>query len=248
MNSIQKRTEKRDSAVSPVVGVMLMLVVTIIIAAVVAAFAGGLVTNTEATPIASLDVNIYSAANVGGTMSSTYAPDFTIDHLSGDPLSTADLRITFTWTNSTGHIYRSTYTGAETGVDYTNVYGNTSRPKTLYVNDMTLTGNSSYFGYATLSTGDHMQTGANYLGQDVDSTTVHTGSPFMDTLMGADLTFTPVDDSTTKTMSDGYGTSADAPIYKDGIMKELPPGTGVHVTITHIPSGKAIYDKVVYVQ
>lgn len=33
----------KDSAVSPVVGVMLMLVVTIVIAALVASFAGGLV-------------------------------------------------------------------------------------------------------------------------------------------------------------------------------------------------------------
>jgi len=41
---------RRDSAVSPVVGVMLMLVVTIIIAAVVSAFAGGLAGNTHKTP------------------------------------------------------------------------------------------------------------------------------------------------------------------------------------------------------
>ena len=41
--TVMKKTEQKDDAVSPVVGVMLMLVVTIIIAAVVAAFAGGLV-------------------------------------------------------------------------------------------------------------------------------------------------------------------------------------------------------------
>lgn len=51
-----KRTEK-DDAVSPVVGVMLMLVVTIIIAAVVAAFAGGIATETKATPSAILSVD-----------------------------------------------------------------------------------------------------------------------------------------------------------------------------------------------
>lgn len=49
MTPIMKRTEK-DDAVSPVVGVMLMLVVTIIIAAVVAAFASGVATQTEAAP------------------------------------------------------------------------------------------------------------------------------------------------------------------------------------------------------
>jgi hypothetical protein len=44
----------RDSAVSPVVGVMLMLVVTIIIAAVVSAFAGGLGSDQSKTPQTSL--------------------------------------------------------------------------------------------------------------------------------------------------------------------------------------------------
>lgn len=58
MKLIQKRTEKKDSAVSPVVGVMLMLVVTIIIAAVVASFAGGLVTSTEPAPTAVLTATV----------------------------------------------------------------------------------------------------------------------------------------------------------------------------------------------
>jgi len=44
------RKESRDAAVSPVIGVMLMLVVTIIIAAVVASFSGGLSTTKDATP------------------------------------------------------------------------------------------------------------------------------------------------------------------------------------------------------
>jgi len=45
-----------DSAVSPVIGVMLMLVVTIIIAAVVSAFAGGLASDTSKAPQATLSV------------------------------------------------------------------------------------------------------------------------------------------------------------------------------------------------
>ena len=44
------REESRDAAVSPVIGVMLMLVVTIIIAAVVSSFAGGLGTTKDTTP------------------------------------------------------------------------------------------------------------------------------------------------------------------------------------------------------
>lgn len=47
-----------DVAVSPVVGVMLMLVVTIIIAAVVSAFSGGLMSSQEKAPLLTMDVHI----------------------------------------------------------------------------------------------------------------------------------------------------------------------------------------------
>jgi len=50
---------QNDTAVSPVVGVMLMLVVTIIIAAVVSGFAGGLVgTNNQKAPKLTIDARI----------------------------------------------------------------------------------------------------------------------------------------------------------------------------------------------
>ena len=53
---------KSDDAVSPVIGVMLILVVTVIIAAVVAAFATGMVgENSGPAPSAKKDVEIYSA-------------------------------------------------------------------------------------------------------------------------------------------------------------------------------------------
>ena len=54
-----KKSNKED-AVSPVIGVMLMLVVTIVIAAVVAAFAGGLATEAEPVPAAVLDADVYA--------------------------------------------------------------------------------------------------------------------------------------------------------------------------------------------
>ena len=49
----------KEDAVSPVIGVMLMLVVTIVIAAVVAAFAGGIATDTEPTPSVVLSADAY---------------------------------------------------------------------------------------------------------------------------------------------------------------------------------------------
>ena len=70
---IMNLKERKEDAVSPVIGVMLMLVVTIVIAAVVAAFAGGLATETESAPIAVLDADVYKDKIV-------------LRHLSGDNL------------------------------------------------------------------------------------------------------------------------------------------------------------------
>jgi len=69
-------------AVSPVIGVMLMLVVTIIIAAVVSAFASGSMGNTAKTPSATIK-GVFSQS--GGMQ---------IIHTGGDVLSTANLLFT----------------------------------------------------------------------------------------------------------------------------------------------------------
>ena len=61
----------KDSAVSPVVGVMLMLVVTIVIAALVAAFAGGLTTSAETTPVITFTADL--SVTDGLTLTSTGA-------------------------------------------------------------------------------------------------------------------------------------------------------------------------------
>ena len=60
---------RREEAVSPVVGVMLMLVVTIIIAAVVSGYAGGLVGggNNQKSPTLSMDVKIVNTGTAVGS-------------------------------------------------------------------------------------------------------------------------------------------------------------------------------------
>lgn len=79
----------KDNAVSPVIGVMLMLVVTIVIAAVIASFATGLISGgSEEAPTTVLDVSLYR-----GNMKSAV-----IDSLSGDQLDTEDLLITVAYT------------------------------------------------------------------------------------------------------------------------------------------------------
>ena len=57
---IVRKPERPEDAVSPVVGVMLLLVVTVIIAAVVATFASGLVSTQQAAPTVAADVKILS--------------------------------------------------------------------------------------------------------------------------------------------------------------------------------------------
>jgi FlaG/FlaF family flagellin (archaellin) len=74
--------KNNDSGVSPVVGVMLMLVVTIIIAAVVSAFSGGLTSGQTKAP----------QANIKGTFS--ISEGMTISHAGGDSLATKDLIFT----------------------------------------------------------------------------------------------------------------------------------------------------------
>jgi hypothetical protein len=88
-----------DSAVSPVVGVMLMLVVTIIIAAVVSAFAGGLSGSQSKTPQANIVVTGFTVngpVDGSSTSGQGYPPAFqgpVPDVPTGNPA--ADIYVTF---------------------------------------------------------------------------------------------------------------------------------------------------------
>jgi archaeal type IV pilus assembly protein PilA len=72
-------TRTYDQAVSPVVAIMLMLVVTIIIAAVVSGFAGSVISSKQKAPQAQVSAK-FSISN-----------GFTISHNGGDTLATNDL-------------------------------------------------------------------------------------------------------------------------------------------------------------
>ncbi|WP_052418816.1 type IV pilin N-terminal domain-containing protein [Methanolacinia paynteri] len=75
-------SEINETAVSPVVGVMLMLVVTIIIAAVVSGFAGGFSSSDDSTPNAVISGAYSLSTDV-----------LTITHEGGDQLSTQKITI-----------------------------------------------------------------------------------------------------------------------------------------------------------
>jgi FlaG/FlaF family flagellin (archaellin) len=108
---------KKENAVSPVVGVMLMLVVTIVIAGIVAAFAGGLVSDTTPASTVSISLDDYEMGTVGyddnytaisfewgynvsqtGATSYNYAPyNMTLKHNGGDAFDISDLTLIVTF-------------------------------------------------------------------------------------------------------------------------------------------------------
>ena len=81
MRSRVMRGHSSESAVSPVVGIMLMLVVTIIIAAVVAGFAGGLGDSAEKPQQVQLRAK-YSQSQ-----------GMSIEHIGGDVIPTTDVKL-----------------------------------------------------------------------------------------------------------------------------------------------------------
>ena len=93
--TMTRKNRQKNAAVSPVVGVLLMLVVTLIIAAVVSGFAGGLTRSTDKTPQVALDVS-FVLSPTGG--------ELTIKHLGGDPINTKNTHIITSWVNQTGEV------------------------------------------------------------------------------------------------------------------------------------------------
>ena len=77
-----KQQVKKEDAVSPVIGIMLMLVVTIVVAAVITGFAMDLSKDTNKTPTAFFDAQ--------------YEDDkFTLKHKGGDPIRLKDMTVSF---------------------------------------------------------------------------------------------------------------------------------------------------------
>jgi archaeal type IV pilus assembly protein PilA len=119
-----------DHAVSPVIGVMLMIVVTIIIAAVVSAFAGGFAESQQKVPVAQFDLRLYSSLPIeksegattftgpNGNSYKTYQghPMFMVIMKSGEPLPTKDLKLVTYYTTSNGTLMKNEF--SSTGSSY----------------------------------------------------------------------------------------------------------------------------------
>ena len=223
-----------NDAVSPVVGVMLMLVVTIIIAAVVSAYAGGVTKTTDKPPTMAMDVTIKNT----GYASTSYIL-FNVQSVS-EAISSRDLQVVTSWASASG----------QHG-------GNTTRANTKN----TVFGSNSYnsplgFGTGVTSAGAYQQGSGSYdSGQWFGNYSLTTGtimrnSPGYSGTWGAGsctgygcsgVTLTPYQ----------YSSSSD---YTDGMQAILGnnwnatrPGDIVDVRILHIPSGKVIFNKQVVV-
>ena len=224
--------KKSDDAVSPVVGVMLMIVITVVIAAVITTFATGVTSDAEAAPVAVLDVEIYEYYQA---LDSSGGPDFHISHISGDPIDTKDITIQLSWEHN-GKSYFSTYSADSFKAKHRNGVdggGGVSRMQPMYVKtpvteDMRKEYSSSnldyYFGDVILESGMRLTATADFLTKGQ----TNTQSDYMDIIFN---------NGETDDLDSTYG-----------IMAEMPKDTAVQVTILHVPSNKAIYDKEVVVQ
>ncbi|HOI61203.1 MAG TPA: type IV pilin N-terminal domain-containing protein [Methanoculleus sp.] len=160
-NGDSMNSDKND-AVSPVIGVMLMLVVTIIVAAFVSVFAGSAFGNTETTPSAAIDVKIMSN---GGLNKDQYV--MLIEHHGGSSIPTSDMRIISHYTPPTSKekgMQRGEITTSTTAVGITVNGEAVPSVKVPYLNDVSRGkpgAAGTNFGEYTFSSGDVLSTGSS---------------------------------------------------------------------------------------
>lgn len=85
------KQQRKEDAVSPVIGVMLMLVVTVVIAAVITGFAMDLSKDTDSSPMALFELDYIDVENSDGAN----VKSFGIKHKGGDAVPLKDIEITY---------------------------------------------------------------------------------------------------------------------------------------------------------
>lgn len=105
---------ENESGVSPVIGVMLMLVVTIIVAAVVSAFAGGLTDSSTDVPVAAFEFKVYKQF-----ITASYGPGASDQVVaimkSGEAIDTQYLKIVSYYKDDDGNIVSHEFTESQPG-------------------------------------------------------------------------------------------------------------------------------------
>lgn len=228
MNIMKKTSDpQKDSAVSPVIGVMLMLVVTIVIAAFVATFAGGLFSTSEAAPVASIDVKILYNSGYSGNDCVMY-----IENLGGDSIPTSDLRILTYYTSKTGS-KAGTVKGDRTAmntktVTVTNATGVTGQKIVAPILLNAAYGDASTDNPA-VNFGSY-----NFAPGTIMSTYTNEGTAYI--LMG----------QTSSSSQLKYLNKYGGDMVNDGYT-DFGVGSTVHVEILHMPSNSVLYSKDVIV-
>jgi FlaG/FlaF family flagellin (archaellin) len=257
---------RNERAVSPVVGVMLMLVVTIIIAAVVAAFAGGLVTSQKAAPTLAMDVKIINTGTYLG--SGFYA---TVNGVS-TPIPTSDIKLVTSWT-TTNRTNGQPISGGNTSLpNVQNVYYHFSGSHTATKYGVAPFGVGPGVGangsYSVGSTDSNPTNPFTYYAQHFGNYTLMQGTSLFAFPAGASAMSSIGSVGVTSNADGGYGitgssyytytpsTSGSSWQPGDTDMMQavlgfgwqnLKPGDPVNVKVIHVPSGKVIYQKTVYV-
>ena len=266
MHYLKRMTKKNgDAGVSPVVGVMLMLVVTIIIAAVVSGFAGGLVGGSaQKVPTLAMNVKII---NMGSWVGSGFFA--TVTGVS-DPIQTKDLKITTSWSTTKrydpGYAANTSAGMATIGSTFTG--GSTCVPLTTNINRLA---SGSYSAVAPLGFG----AGIN------GSATIGDANPTMPTALqnfgnysltaGTNMYGVPYGAASYQFIGGGAGATSGTSGYgissvyiytndtfTNGYVdatqailgygwENLRAGDVVNVRVIHIPSGKVIFQKDVVV-
>lgn len=263
-----KRISRKNGecAVSPVVGVMLMLVVTIIIAAVVSGFAGGLVgSGSQKPPALSMNVKVI---NMGSWIGSGFYASVTGV---SEPILSKDIKIATSWTTTKKYDpgYTINTSAGAASIGGTFVGGGTAVPLCKNVNRMakSYTGCAPFGfgaginGTSALSISDvnptmptilqqfgnySMMSGTNIYGQPCGAVSWawiggQAGATSGTTGYGVSSPFTYTADYFTN----GYVDPTQA-ILGYG-WENLRAGDTVNVRIIHIPTGKVIFQKDVVV-
>lgn len=227
---------KKDDAVSPVVGVMLMLVVTIIIAAVVSAFAGGLASSEQKAPTLTMETVITNTGYYYGSHISMKVI------AASEPIPSSDVKIVTTWKASNGEKNSVTVIP---GVNNTN-YGSTrlvapwgygpgieefgmynTKTKEQDFGNYTITSGTSMRAYPSGAWGPYSYP-ATYGGYGPGP------SPTYEYVTGEEYIIGKDHDGMQGLLGDNWNNLRDGDI--------------VNVQIIHTPSGKKIYDEDVVVR
>ncbi|QYZ80169.1 type IV pilin [Methanofollis formosanus] len=226
--------ECREEAVSPVVGVMLMLVVTLIIAAVVSGFAGDLASSQKKTPTITMTTEIVNTGYY-------YGSGITMRVISvSEPIATGDLKIVTDWVAKNGERNSVTVLPNIPNVNYgsynfTSPFATGSGVESFGLNNVKNPG--QYFGNYTLTAGTLMRaypTGAWGPGSGEDFGGYGVTRPTYEYKDGF-----------------GYDNSTDIDFIQAVLGKNwnnLREGDVVNVRLVHTPSGKVIYNEEVKVR